>query len=137
MATLPSCLSRARFGAFLAYSPRGQSEDSAKSRRITYAIKNAKVGIIKKAVDKLRAELKPGGFAEALRELFGEGVVVVPCPRSAPLVKGALWPPKEICDELVRQGLALETAAVLERMTAVKKGRSRSTAPIRTATRKG
>jgi predicted amidophosphoribosyltransferase len=36
-------------------------------------------------------------------------------------VKGALWPSKEICDELVGHGLAMKSAALLERVTAVPK----------------
>lgn len=121
MRLLAPCLSRVRFGSYLAYSPRGKSVDSEKSRTFTYAIKNGREGFVGKVVTRLRAEMAVGQHANLLYDVLGEDVLVIPCPRSAPLVKGALWPSKEISDELVRQGLARECAPILERVTAVPK----------------
>ena len=115
------CLSSVRFGSFLAYCPRGASEESAKAKRITYAIKNVRPGFIKLVVGRLREEMQPDRCAAALKEVLGSDVLVVPCPKSSPLVKDALWPSKEICDELVGQGLALSSAPILERVKAVPK----------------
>jgi len=115
------CLSSVRFGSFLSYAPRGTSEDSAKAKRITYAIKNVRSGFIKNVVSRLCAEMPPGRRAAALTEVLGDDVLVVPCPKSSPLVKGALWPSQAICDELVGQGLAMSSAAILERVKAVPK----------------
>jgi len=115
------CLSSVRYGSFLAYAPRGTSEESAKAKRIAYAIKNVRPGLLKSVVSRLRAEMQPGGRAAALNEVLGDDVLVVPCPKSSPLVKGALWPSKEICDELVAQGLAMSSAPILERVKAVPK----------------
>jgi hypothetical protein len=84
-------------------------------------IKNVKSGYMKRVADRLREEMQPGHRATVLREVLGNDVLVVPCPRSSPLVKGALWPSKEICDELVKHGLAMKSAAFLERVTAVAK----------------
>ena len=115
------CLSSVRFGSFLAYSPRGKSADSVKSRTMIRDIKNVRSGYMKRVADRLREEMRPGKRAEVLREVLGNDVLVVPCPRSSPLVKGALWPSKEICDELVGHGLAMKCAVLLERVTAVPK----------------
>lgn len=115
----PHCLSSVGFGSFLAYSPRGVSEESAKSRRITYAIKNVRSGYIRHVIGRLREEIQAGRHAAVLSEVLGDDVLVVPCPKSSPLVKGALWPSKEICDELVGHGLAMSCAAILERVKAV------------------
>ena len=84
-------------------------------------VKNVRSGYMKRVIDRLREEMKPGKPAYALREVLGDDVLVVPCPRSSPLVKGALWPSKEICDELVGHGLAMKSAAILERVKAVPK----------------
>lgn len=115
------CLSSVRFGSFLSYSPRGTSEDSAKAKRITYAIKNVRPGFIKIVITRLRDEMQSGRRAAALSEVLGEDVLVVPCPKSAPLVNGALWPSRAICDELVGQGLAMSSAPILERIRVVPK----------------
>ena len=84
-------------------------------------IKNVKSGYMKRIVDRLCADMESGKRASVLNEVLGDDVLVVPCPRSSPLVKGGLWPAKEICDELVAHGLAMSSAPVLERVTAVPK----------------
>lgn len=88
---------------------------------MTIDIKNVRGAIIPRAAERLREEMSPGGRAEALLEILGEDVLVVPCPRSAPMVRGALWPSKDICGELVRRGLARDTATILERLSPVTK----------------
>lgn len=84
-------------------------------------IKNVKSGYMKRIVARLREEMQPDKRANLLREVLDDDVLVVPCPRSSPLVTGALWPSKEICDELVRHGLAMKSAALLERVKVVPK----------------
>ena len=121
MSKLPPCISKVRFGSFLAYSPRGTSADSVLSRKIAYGIKNATAGYIKYAVSRLLAEMAAGKCANLLHEVLGKDVLVVPCPRSSLLVPGALWPSKVICDELVSQGLARESVVIVQRVTAVPK----------------
>lgn len=121
MSKPPPCISKVSFGSFLAYSPRGTSADSILSRKIAYGIKNATGGYVKYAVSRLLAEMAAGKCANLLHEILGKDVLVVPCPRSSLLVPGALWPSKVICDELVSLGLARESAAIIQRVTAVPK----------------
>lgn len=127
MPNLPKFLSNLKFGSFLAYSPHGQSDLSKRSRDVTYDIKNARQGKIDYAVQRFKEELAPGKAAHGLKEFFGQDVIVVPCPKSSPLVKGALWPAREICNSLVRHGLAQATSALVERFSAVRQ--SRASAP--------
>lgn len=115
------CLSDVRFGSFLVYSPHGVSAESKRTAEATYAIKNARGVILHSVTERLAQELRPGGRAECLIGMFGENTLLVPCPRSAPLYPGALWPAKEICDEFVRQGIARESASLLERISPVTK----------------
>lgn len=51
-------------------------------------------------------------------EVLGPGVTLVPAPKGAPLVKGALWPAQRICQELTRQGLGQEILPCVRRVTA-------------------
>lgn len=117
MAKSPSLLSEVSFGAFLAYSPRGSSPTSRLSRVWRDAIKFDRPGGIAKAVDELRKRLDKTPLAEVL----GPEVSLVPAPRSAPLVQGALWPAQRISEELVRQGLGKEILPCIRRVTAVSK----------------
>lgn len=56
-----------------------------------------------------------------MEEFFGNDVVLVPAPRSAPLVADALWPADVICREIVRRRLARVVAPALRRIEAVPK----------------
>ena len=54
-----------------------------------------------------------------LAPLFGPHVTLVPMPRSAPLVQGALWPAQKICEAILARGLAGASVPALERVKAV------------------
>ena len=55
-----------------------------------------------------------------LAPVFGD-VTLVPMPRSAPLLAGALWPAEKICQSILEAGLAARIAPALKRRTAVPK----------------
>lgn len=117
MAKRPSLLSEVRFGAFLVYSPRGSSEESRRSRVVRDSIKHDWPPGIAHAVERLAEEFGNTPLAEVL----GPEVSLVPAPKSAPLVEGALWPARRIADELVRRGLGKEVIPCVRRITPVKK----------------
>lgn len=110
-------LSEVRFGSYLVYSPRGTSEISVKSRRLRDAVKGGHAGTLRNIAEHIAANVATSGLASVL----GEDVTLVPCPRSSPLVEGALWPGKLLADELVRVGLARQVIASVERIAAVPK----------------
>lgn len=105
----------------LVYAPRGQTPTSVSSKTVAYGLKNVREGHIPYAVGRLLQEMATGGSAENLKTILRRDAVLVPCPRSTPLVKGALWPSYEICAELVHRGLARETSVLVERITPVQK----------------
>lgn len=117
MAKPPSLLSEVRFGAFLVYCPRSTSETSRKSREWRANIKFDRPPGISKAVGALRQAFD----RTPLTEVLGPGVTLVPVPKSAPLVEGALWPAQRICLELIRQGLGKEILPCVRWVTAVPK----------------
>jgi hypoxanthine phosphoribosyltransferase len=123
---VPTCLSEIPFGSFLAYSPRGPSEASRRSRTWTYAIKGDREGAIDKVLDRLSREMAAGNASRILDSILSPNAVLVPCPRSTPLVEGGLWPPDRIANALKARGLGAEVSPLLQRVSAV---RTSSTAP--------
>ena len=118
---MPTCLSRVTFGAFLAYSPRGKTPVSARSRDLTYGIKADTAGTIEKVVDRLAREMRTSPEAAVLGAVLGPEVTLVPCPRSGLLVPGALWPAERISRALVATGLGKEVQPWLRRVKSVAK----------------
>jgi hypothetical protein len=116
-------LSDVQFGAFLAYSPRGQTDISRQSRVVCHRIKGDGPGfapnerMIDYAVRRLREE-----SPEVLREILSPDAVLVPMPRSSPLKdKNALWPSRRIAETLVANGFGSRILVAIERATGVAK----------------
>jgi hypothetical protein len=113
------------FASFLNYSPRGQTEISARSKRIGLAIKVDGAGpqapepMIEYAVRRLTEELSTS--AADLTEFFGRDVVAVPIPSRSLIPPDGLWVPKRIASALAAQGLVGAVRPVLRRTHAIPK----------------
>jgi hypothetical protein len=105
------------FSSLLVYSPRGESQVSKNSRTVCYSLKQGKPEFVTQAVARLAQLWK----AEDMDDFFGPDVILIPAPRSSPLVSGALWPAQVICREIVAQGLAKAVEPALKRITRVTK----------------
>src|SRR5665213_425350 len=116
--------------SYLQYSPRGVSRLSKNSRAFRDVIKNdsllqymqeGKIASLRISDIALGLSRDMGRY-QFLRDCFGPDVELVPVPRSAPLSnKDALWPPKRICEELVKVGLGSVVAPLIVRTTMVQK----------------
>ena len=56
-----------------------------------------------------------------LSAVLGSDVLLIPAPRSAPLVSGGLWPGLLICRALVKAGFGCDVLTCLDRVEAVPK----------------
>lgn len=110
--------SEVTFGSLLCYSPRGQSDLSRQSRDVCYAIKAGQPGILALVGRRLREHVDGAGV---LSQLFQGHLTLVPMPRSAPLISGALWPADRIAGAITSAGLGAQVVPALERMFAVPK----------------
>jgi hypothetical protein len=108
-------LSEVRFASFLVYSPRGLSESSIRSRHIRDRVKNDHAGDIAQIAARIVHDGNP------CAPVIGPGVLLVPAPRSSPLVAGALWPARRIAEELVVVGLGDQVIPLVLRAQAVQK----------------
>ena len=109
--------SEVRFGSLLAYSPRGEGDESRKSQRIRAHIKAGKLETLAFAAKRTVEELE----GSRLSEVLGPDVLLIPVPGSSPHVKGGLWVPARICRELVAVGLGERMALLIQRTEAVPK----------------
>ena len=121
-------LSEIQYATFANYSPRGSSELSKNSKMICGRVKAGKEKTIKSAFPHL------GKPVETIFNSFlNSEAVLVPVPRSAPLSEGAIWPSKIIADLLVENGFGKEVLPCIQRVTAVPKSSSSSSAKDRTS----
>lgn len=106
------------YAASLAYSPRGQSEVSAKSRRYMASLKRADPEFLIKAAGLVARQVAEGQFPG----FFGEDVTLVPVPGSAPRVDAnSLWVGAKLAQALLAQGLASQLWMPLQRGRRVRK----------------
>lgn len=110
-------LSEIEFGSYLVYSPRGISSSSTDSRKICYRVKQDTPPTIQRVIARLRDEI----IDTALLEVLGPEVVLIPAPRSAPLLPGGLWPARRIAEELVVAGLGKKVEPCLSRVSVIQK----------------
>src|SRR5438309_2893675 len=105
------------FASLLVYSPRGESKVSKSSKDICLSIKAGRPESVTQAVTRLAQVWQ----TEHMDDFFGPDVILVPAPKSSPLVPGALWPAEVLCREMVKQGLAKAIQPALKRITRVTK----------------
>lgn len=100
------------FLTFLAYSPRGKSEIEIASRTVAGSCKNGDVSFSTRLCQRIK---------EAdLLEYFAHSALV-PVPRSTPLVDGAVFPAKIICETLASNRVGESVADCLKRKYAIPK----------------
>lgn len=118
MAQSPRSLSELRFASLLAYSPDGVTDASRRSAQAVADIKNCLPDHLVRIGERIAAVFHSGGF----RDFLGDGVALVPAPRSAPFKsRDAAWPARRICETIASLGLCAAVEALLERHEAVKK----------------
>lgn len=115
------------FATMLEFATRGKNDIALKSRQIAGNLKagNAKV------IDRLIYHIEQLPQDHPITIMFQGAPVLVPAPRSAPMVDGGLWPTKILCDHMVRAGLGKSVKEYVIRAKKVPKSSSFSSAEQR------
>lgn len=108
----------------LVYNARGQSIEAQKSRIHCGACKNGVIDFSERLVATI--------LKKSNKQNYFDNAVLVPMPRSTPLVEGAVYPTKVIAETFVRKGLGNTVIDCLVRKFAIPKSSSASTASSRT-----
>lgn len=110
-----SSLSEVEFSSLLAYSVRGVSDVSKRSRsRVRDPFKRGDNAALQLAVKRIQENLS------VFDGYFDSDVALVPVPRSSPIRQGNLWPSLLICEALLEHGLggSIEQCLVRTKETA-------------------
>ncbi|WPO84600.1 phosphoribosyltransferase (plasmid) [Chryseobacterium sp. JJR-5R] len=110
------------FMTLLIYTPRGDSANAQKSRRLAGACKNGEFPFALKIADKIE-ELNAGNYFD--------NSVLVPIPRSTPLVAGAVYPAKTLAEGLLKYGFGNSLQSILKRTQPINKSSNNFTAETR------
>jgi len=127
-------LSELRFGAFLSYSPRGDSDEIRRSREWTYALKrDAPMGAQRRPTSQLVAERVRARLEDGpLGELFSSTTSLVPVPGAGLWRPGDLWVSAATASALCRVGLGAEMLPCLRRRTPIRRSsQQQDPAPVR------
>jgi hypothetical protein len=92
----------------------GNSEEIKAVDRLLYNLKFGRVAHLEPFLEELSKN-------DEFRSLFTENCALVPMPRSAPLVDGAVWPALEISKLLIQFGFGSDIIRCLRRTTSVPK----------------
>jgi phosphoribosylpyrophosphate synthetase len=126
-------LSELRFGAFLSYSPRGDSDEIRRSREWTYALKrDAPMGAQRRPTSQLVAERVRARLEDGpLGELFSSTTSLVPVPGAGLWRPGDLWVSAATASALCRVGLGAEMLPCLRRRTPIRRSSQQQDPAVR------
>lgn len=108
------------FASFLAYCPRGDTQEIRRARNFMLRLKENRV-VRDEAAAVLVARRLRERAEPFTREFLGEDAALVPVPRSGLLRRGNLWPAVEIAESLRGEGFGLQVITCLSRRVAVAK----------------
>jgi len=115
------------FATMLEFSTRGTNDKAALSRRICGNLKSGNAQMILRMI----YYMKQLPADHPIKTMFSDMPILVPTPRSAPLVEGGLWPTRILADYLVREGFGGSVQHWLERVRKVPKSSNFSSADQR------
>lgn len=115
------------FATMLEYASRGTNEKAQLSKRICGNIKSGNSQVINRLIHYM-SKLP---LNHPISEMFRDNPVLVPAPRSTPMVEGALWPTRILSEHLVNSGFGGSVQNLIARIAPVPKSSNYYTAESR------
>lgn len=119
---MPDFPSNTSFAAYHQYAPQGRSAFSRRSKDVIIAVKNdgfeSGRQIIPYAGERFAQDISKLGEYSVW---FSTETMLIPVPKSTPILPGAVWPSFRICEELKTRGLGGNISTCLKRKFAVQK----------------
>lgn len=122
MIRLPPSLESLRCASWLVYATRATSDSAKRIKNLILQIKTDRMDresgqpivrlVIERAVSRLGDRCHDG---------FAGYPILVPVPRAGLTKPHTVWPARRVCEELVRQGLGVDTMPLIHRVSAVDK----------------
>lgn len=109
-------------GTYLVYSPRGTRKIDKRSRDWCYGLK----GGTEERIEVVAEHISNHSGSPGVLGVLGRDAVLVPMPRSSPLIQGALWPARLLADALVARSMGECVLPLLNRIRAVPKSSTSS-----------
>lgn len=111
----------------LEFASRGTNKTAQLSKRICGNIKSGNSRVIERLIYYM-SELPQ---EHPISQMFNNNPVLVPAPRSTPMVDGALWPTRILSEHLVNSGFGAEAQNLVTRINPVPKSSNFYTAESR------
>lgn len=99
------------------YSKKGDANSVDTVKKIVSSVKACRIGFLDTYFkDRLSAENR-----NELSAFIPPNATLIPLPKSAPLVEKALWPGKDICEFLIKNGFGKSYFPIIKRIRSVPK----------------
>lgn len=115
------------FATMLEFASRGTNEKAQLSKRICGNIKSGNTRVIERLIYYM-SELPQ---EHPISQMFDNNPILVPAPRSTPMVEGAHWPTRILSEHLVNSGFGNSVQNLIERISPVPKSSNFYTAESR------
>ncbi|MAO15902.1 hypothetical protein [Flagellimonas oceanensis] len=115
------------FATMLEFASRGTNEKAQLSKRICGNIKSGNSIVIERLIHYM-SELPED---HPISQMFDDNPILVPAPRSTPMVEGALWPTRILSEHFVNSGFGGGVQNLIARITPVPKSSNYFTAESR------
>lgn len=130
MTPSPSSPSPLRVASWLVYATVSQLEAARRVRTLIVDIKSDKYHpTAGRAFVEIAVQTACSRLTETDRAFWSGDPMVIPVPRSSLTRPNTVWPARRICEELVKNGVAVDTLPVIERQEAVEKSAGGATRP--------
>lgn len=105
----PHFPSRIRFGSFLVYPSPASTPEAQHAKNLILAVKQDRFTALQPPVTVITAITRVLGRSIAgtgLADILASEATLIPMPKSAPMLRGGVWPSRSICQALVDAALA-------------------------------